>query len=333
MGQGGGSTLSEPGTDLFRQGTHRRGWGSKFRRGLQRSRSRLTERLDAAVSGRQRVDEDALMAIEEALIASDVGVETSLELVDRLRRDPLPGQGVDVLALRARLVQEMTLLLRDLPSLDVDIVPRVDVLVGVNGVGKTTTMAKLAQRGGELGDSVLLVAADTFRAAAIEQTQVWGERLQFPVVAREHGADAGAVVFEGLQRASADGVDRVVVDTAGRLHTRAPLMQELEKVIRIIEREASDRRVTSWLVLDATTGQNALAQAREFGNRMNVDGLILAKTDGTAKGGMAVAVAQQLKVPVGFLGVGEGAEDLVAFEPRRFAEELLGYDLQELATP
>ncbi len=325
--------MSERGSDLFRDGTHRSGWSAKLRRGLSRSRTQLTERLDAAVSGRQRVDEDTLAAIEEALIASDVGVEFSLELVDRLRRDPLPGQGVDLLALRGRLVQEMTLLLRDLPPLDVDAVPRVDVLVGVNGVGKTTTMAKLARRGIDRGESVLLVAADTFRAAAIEQAQVWGERLDVPVVAREHEADAGAVVYEGLQRAAALGIDRVVVDTAGRLHTRTPLMQELEKVMRIVDREAAERMVAHWLVLDATTGQNALAQAREFGQRIAVDGLILAKADGTARGGMAVAVAQQLQVPVGFLGVGEVAEDLIAFDARGFAEELLGYDLEEVVEP
>lgn len=322
MSDGRGGVFRSQGDD------HRQGWSARLRRGLRRSRERLGERLDSAVSGRQQVDEEALAAIEEALIAADVGVETSLALVDRLRNDPLPGQGVDLLALRGRLVQEMVLLLAELPALDPDRLPRVDLLVGVNGVGKTTTLAKLAQRGLDRGESVLLVAADTFRAAAIEQVQVWAERLDVPVVAREHGADAASVVYEGLERAANEGVERVIVDTAGRLHTRAPLMQELAKVSRIVERQGGDRAVSRWLVLDATTGQNALAQAREFQQAVSADGLILAKTDGTAKGGMAIAVAHQLGVPVGFLGVGESAEDLIAFDARRFAEEFLGYDLE-----
>lgn len=317
----------ERGGMLRGQGDHRHGWGARLQLGLRRSRERLSERLDAAVSGRQQVDEEALEAIEEALIAADVGVETSLALVERLRNDPLPGQGVDVLALRGRLVQEMVLLLAELPALDPDRLPRVDLLVGVNGVGKTTTLAKLAQRGLDRGESVLLVAADTFRAAATEQVEVWGERLDVPVVAREHGADAASVVYEGFERAANAGIDRVIVDTAGRLHTRAPLMQELAKVGRIVEREAGDRAIARWLVLDATTGQNALAQAREFQQAVVADGLILAKTDGTARGGMVIAIGHQLGVPVGFLGVGEGPKDLIRFDARAFAEEFLGYDL------
>ncbi len=306
----------------------RPGWVQRLRSGLTRSRDRLGDRLDAALSGRQSVDEEVLEAIEEALISSDVGVETSLTLVERLRRDPLPGQGVDVLALRARLVQEIALLLHDLPQVDPDCLPRVDLLVGVNGAGKTTTLAKFAQRAKNQGEKVLLVAGDTFRAAAIEQVQIWGERLEIPVLARERGADAAAVVYQGLEVASHRGCDRVIVDTAGRLHNRTPLMEELAKVRRVVENQASDRVLTTWLVLDATTGQNALVQAREFQQLVQAQGLILAKMDGTAKGGMAIAVAHQLQVAVGFLGVGETAEDLVPFNPRQFAEQFLGYDLE-----
>ncbi len=300
----------------------------RLRRGLGRSRRKVVERIDAALSGHQQVDEEVLQALEEALIASDVGVETSLQLVERLRNDPLPGQGVDLLSVRARLAEEISLILGDIPPVDSDSLPRVDLLVGVNGVGKTTTLAKFAARAKERGESVLIVAGDTFRAAAVEQVQVWGGRLEVPIVAKEAGADAASVVYEGLQVASSRGVDRVIVDTAGRLHTKAPLMDELRKVKRVAEQQAGERHLATWLVLDATTGQNGLTQAREFHAAIGADGLILAKMDGTAKGGMAIAVASELRLAVAFVGVGEGAADLVAFDPHGFAEGFIGYDLE-----
>ena len=197
-------------------------------------------------------------------------------------------------------------------------------MVGVNGVGKTTTIAKLVRHYQRAGETVLLAAGDTFRAAAVEQIRLWGERLGVDVVRQRQGADPAAVVFDALQAARARKVTRVIVDTAGRLHTKDNLMAELAKIYRVIDREAGDWQLFNLLVLDATTGQNAITQAREFSKVARVDGVVLTKLDGTAKGGMAVAVARDLRLPVLFLGVGEGVDDLVEFKPREFAAALLG---------
>jgi fused signal recognition particle receptor len=200
----------------------------------------------------------------------------------------------------------------------------VTLVVGVNGVGKTTSIAKLAHLSKSRGEKVLLAAGDTFRAAAIEQLQLWGERLAVPVVAQGSGADPAAVVYDALHAARARQADQLIVDTAGRLHTKENLMQELAKIRRVIAREAPGWRCRTVLVLDATTGQNALSQARQFRDLVQVDGVLLTKMDGTAKGGMAVAVARELRLPILYIGVGEGAEDLIDFRPREFAAALLG---------
>ena len=202
--------------------------------------------------------------------------------------------------------------------------PLVTLLVGVNGVGKTTSAAKLARWSQDRGDTVLLAAADTFRAAAIEQLVLWGERLGIDVIRQNTGSDAAAVVFDALQAARARKVHHLVVDTAGRLHTKDHLMAELIKMKRVIDREAADWQRQTVLVLDATTGQNAVAQAREFARAVEVDGVLLAKIDGTAKGGVAVAVARELRLPILYLGVGESADDLIRFRGRDFAAALLG---------
>jgi fused signal recognition particle receptor len=202
--------------------------------------------------------------------------------------------------------------------------PRITLVVGVNGAGKTTSIAKLARRSVAAGESVLLAAGDTFRAAASEQLALWGERLGVPVIRQAAGADPAAVVFDAVQAARSRGVDHLIVDTAGRLHTKEHLMNELAKIRRIIEREAAGWSLRTLLVLDATTGQNALVQAREFLRIATVDGILLAKIDGTAKGGIVVAIVRELGIPVLHLGVGEKAEDLVDFEPREFASALLG---------
>ncbi|HXU29369.1 MAG TPA: signal recognition particle-docking protein FtsY, partial [Thermoanaerobaculia bacterium] len=231
----------------------------------------------------------------------------------------------DPQALRARLAEEVARLLEAAPKKrPIGEGPRVTLVVGVNGVGKTTSIAKLARRSKDQGERVLLAAADTFRAAAIEQLALWGERLGVDVIRQATGADPAAVVYDAIQAARARGVTRLIVDTAGRLHTKDHLMAELSKINRIIDREAAGWPRETILVLDATTGQNALAQARTFAQVVPVDGVLLAKLDGTAKGGMAVAIARELKLPVLFLGVGEKADDLIDFEPRAFANALLG---------
>jgi len=302
-----------------------KGFWKKLKKGLFMTHTEFLERLDAVVIGQGVVDEETLEYLEETLIATDLGVETSLELIERIRETVRGDEVADVTRLRQKLVDEMVVLLMDAPRpAATDDRPVVTLMVGVNGVGKTTSAAKLAKWSMERGDKVLLAAADTFRAAAVEQLSLWGERLGIDVVKQASGADPGAVVFDALQAAKARGLDHVIVDTAGRLHNKEHLMAELAKVKRVIDRQADSWRSSTLLVLDATTGQNAVSQAREFTKVVDVDGILLAKIDGTAKGGVVVAVARDLKLPVLFLGVGESATDLIEFRPREFAVALLG---------
>jgi fused signal recognition particle receptor len=302
-----------------------KGFWQKLKKGLFMTHTEMLERVSSAVAGKTTLDEETLEYLEEALIGADLGVETSLELVEEIRKDLRSHEAADVLKLRERLVDRMAILLLDAPKpRPRGGGPRVTLVVGVNGAGKTTSIAKLAKRSLGQGESVLLAAGDTFRAAAIEQLELWGERLGVPVVRSKPGTDPAAVVFDALQAAKARGVHHVLVDTAGRLHTKEHLMAELGKIGRVIEREAGDWERRTLLVLDATTGQNALAQARTFSQVVPVDGVLLAKLDGTAKGGMAVAVARELRLPVLYLGVGETADDLIEFRPREFATALLG---------
>jgi fused signal recognition particle receptor len=277
------------------------------------------------VKGETVLDEATLEYLEEVLIGADMGVETSLDLVEKVRRNALKEQTTSASRLRKILSDEISDLLFETPR------PRLlgrgpvlTLVVGVNGVGKTTSIAKLAKRSQQQGQRVMLAAGDTFRAAAIEQLALWGERLGVEVVRQGQGADPGAVVYDAIHAAKARRIDNLIVDTAGRLHTKDHLMAELSKVRRVIDREAPDWQKQTILVLDATTGQNALAQARTFKQVVPIDGVLLAKLDGTAKGGMVVAIAKELRLPVLYLGVGEKADDLVDFRPREFASALLG---------
>jgi fused signal recognition particle receptor len=263
--------------------------------------------------------------VEEALIAGDVGVTTTLELVDaaraRYRRDG--GGGGD--AIRGALAAEIRERLEAAGSGDFELgpAPSVILFVGVNGTGKTTTIAKLAARLRAEGHSLVLAAADTFRVAAIEQLRIWGEQLGVSVVAQRAGADPGAVAFDAVAAAESRGLDAVLVDTAGRLQNKVQLMAELTKIRRVIERRLPEQPRHVLLVLDATTGQNGLSQAEAFSREAGVTGIVLTKLDGTAKGGIAVAVADQLKVPILFAGVGEGIDDLAPFDPGAYVEWLL----------
>jgi fused signal recognition particle receptor len=303
--------------------SERQGFWKKLKRGLFMTHTELLERLDATLGGRDFLDEQALEHLEETLIGADLGVDTALELVERLKEEVRSGEAGDSFRLRQRLADEVGILLLQAPRPKEAAGPRVTLVVGVNGVGKTTSIAKLGRLAQRRGRRVLLVAADTFRAAAVEQLALWAERLGVELIRQQQGADPAAVVFDGLQAARARGADEVIVDTAGRLHNKEHLMRELGKIGRVIDREAAGWQRRTLLVLDATTGQNALAQAREFLSVVTVDGVLLAKVDGTAKGGMAVAIARELKLPVLYLGVGETAEDLVEFRPREFAQALL----------
>ncbi|HEX3554818.1 MAG TPA: signal recognition particle-docking protein FtsY [Thermoanaerobaculia bacterium] len=301
------------------------GFWKKLKRGLFMTHTELIEKVSDAMSNRVTLDDSTLDYLEEILIGADLGVDTSLELVERVKKNALKEQTTTAAKLRKLLSDEVADVLNEMPRPRVfGRGPMLTLVVGVNGVGKTTSIAKLARRHQQKGERVMLAAGDTFRAAAIEQLALWGDRLGVEVVRQGQGADPGAVVYDAIHAARARRIDQLIVDTAGRLHTKDHLMAELSKVRRVIDREAADWQKRTILVLDATTGQNALAQARTFSQVVPIDGVLLAKLDGTAKGGMVVAIARELRLPVLYLGVGEKAEDLVDFRPREFASALVG---------
>ena len=298
-------------------------WG-KLKRGLFMTHTEIIERVEAAVQGRGVLDEKTLEHLEETLIAADLGVQTSMDLVEQLKEKIKANEVRDAKRIREILADEVAgrLAAVDRPMKGAPGQTRVTLIVGVNGVGKTTSIAKLARFYQMRGERVLIAAGDTFRAAAIDQIALWGERLGIDVIRQKPGGDPAAVVFDALQAGRARKAQHIIIDTAGRLHTKDHLMAELAKIGRIIQREAADWTVEALLVLDATTGSNAIQQAREFIKVAPVDGVILTKLDGTAKGGMAVAVATELKLPIRFIGVGEKAEDLLEFRARDFANAL-----------
>jgi len=300
------------------------GWFDRLKSGLSRTREGLVGRITSIVTGAGRIDEDLYDELEETLIQADVGVETSLHLVEHLRKavarerisDPeqLPGLLKD--RIREIMGQETAPLNLQSGGLTVMMV------VGVNGVGKTTTIGKLAQQLKEEGRRVLLAAGDTFRAAAIDQLEVWGQRTGVDVIRHQEGADPAAVAFDAIAAARSRGADVVIVDTAGRLHTKSNLMEELKKVRRVIDREVPGAPHETLLVLDATTGQNAVQQAKAFSSAVDVSGIVLTKLDSTAKGGVVIAIARELNIPVKIIGIGEKAEDLRPFNPGEFVDAL-----------
>jgi fused signal recognition particle receptor len=291
------------------------GFFSRLRDSLGKSRRALTEQLAAAAF--DPGDAEAWERLEEALIAADVGVPTTAELVQRLE-----ARG-DAVELGAALSEEATQLLGEPPRLALDGRPTVILVVGVNGTGKTTTIGKLAQKLREHGHSVVLAAADTFRAAAEEQLEIWADRSGADFVGSARGGDPAAVAYDAIEAATARSHDVVIVDTAGRLHTQTNLMEELAKVRRVIERRLPGAPHETLLVVDATTGQNGLQQARLFGQAVDVSGVALTKLDGSAKGGVALAIAHELGLPVKLVGVGEGLDDLRPFDARDYARALL----------
>lgn len=291
-------------------------------RSLGRTRERLSQALRRFVpSGRP--DEETLEALEEALIGADVGPTVAMRMVEQLRESP----GED--GPRAQLRQAMLeLLSANQPSPAAPPVgrPRVILLVGVNGSGKTTSTAKLAAMFREAGDSVILGAADTFRAAAVEQLKVWGDRLDLPVIAHQPGGDPAAVVYDTCDAGRSRGVDVVLIDTAGRLHTKDNLMAELSKIHRAAAKVIDGAPDEVWLVLDATTGQNGLRQAEDFLKHAGVTGLILAKLDGSARGGVALSIADRLELPIRYVGTGEAVDNLAPFDAEAYVDGLLGED-------
>jgi fused signal recognition particle receptor len=321
--------LADPKTDLEERPDEKAPLRQRFRRGLRKTRDYLNRDV-RDVFGVGPTPE-AFDRLEEILVGADVGVATATALTDHLRAQEGLTQETLPDALRDAMVDQLANADRRLRLIRGRL--SIWVVVGVNGTGKTTTIAKLGARAKSLGLNVSLAAADTFRAAAVEQLAEWGRRLDLDVVQQGQGADPGAVVFDAIAHARAQGYNLLIVDTAGRLHTKKPLMDELQKVMRVIERDDDAALAECLLVIDATTGQNGITQARAFKDAANVTGLVLAKLDGTAKGGIAFAVERELAVPVKAVGVGESEKDLIPFEPRAFVEALVGPDEAGVETP
>ena len=300
------------------------GFFEKIKAGMAKTRAALSNTLGSVFTGFSEIDDDFYDELEECLILADLGVETAGKAVERLRKtvreQHLKQTGEARQALREILTDMLNV---GDPELNLSTQPSVILVIGVNGVGKTTTIGKIAKQQIEAGKRVLLVAADTFRAAAADQLEIWAGRTGAELVRQHEGADPAAVVYDGIQAAKARGTDVIIIDTAGRLHNKANLMNELNKISRIVERELPEAAKEVLLVLDGTTGQNGLIQAKQFKEIAGVTAIALTKLDGTAKGGIVIAVADALQIPVKFIGVGEKAEDLMPFEARAFVEALI----------
>jgi fused signal recognition particle receptor len=304
--------------------------GARFRRAVAATRESLSSKLDTVFQGRRQIDADLLDELEEALIAADIGVPTTLHILETVRLGIDRKQIGDMGALKAAIKNELLDILKasqregvaSETSVPFDVTPYVLMVVGVNGVGKTTTIGKLAQRIKREGNEVLICAADTFRAAASDQLAIWAERSGVPLIQQKQGTDPAAVLFDSLKAAKARNADVLIVDTAGRLHTKSNLMAELEKMKRVAGREVVGAPHEVLLVVDAVTGQNGLEQSRQFLKVAGVTGIVLTKLDGTAKGGIAVAIAKELNLPIRYAGIGEQIDDLVVFEPEAYVNGL-----------
>ena len=296
----------------------------RIKQGLTKTRDAIVNQITETFTGRKILDDETCDELEAILIAADMGVEASLEIVDNLRarskKEKIEEAEV-INALREEIVKVLGDSSEDMVKADDG--PTVVLVVGVNGTGKTTTIAKLANKLKDEGNKVVLGAADTFRAAAAEQLETWGNRIGCDVVRHQEGADPAAVAFDSYKAAVARKADYLIIDTAGRLHNKANLMEELKKISRVVGKECPEAPHEVLLVLDATTGQNAISQAKAFNDIVNLTGIVLTKLDGTAKGGIVVAISSELKIPVKFIGVGEKSDDLRPFDPLEFAEALL----------
>ncbi len=298
----------------------KKGFFARLKEGLQRTRDTLAGRVDELVGSTREIDEDFYEELTDILIMADIGMKTADEAIAELRRR--------VAAEKTRSADRAREILKDILKEKMNMPrpplkwPMVMLIVGVNGVGKTTTIGKLALRFKDAQHTVMLAAADTFRAAAADQLEIWARRADVPLVRRDEGTDPAAVVYDAVQSAKGRGADLLIVDTAGRLHNKKNLMEELRKMSRIIEREYPQAQVRTLLVIDATTGQNGLSQAREFNDVADITGIVLTKLDGTAKGGIAVAIRDALNVPVLYVGVGEGIDDLQAFDASEFVDAI-----------
>lgn len=298
------------------------GFFSKIKEGLKKTRNAVVNQIDGMLKSFTKIDEELFEELEELLVMGDVGIKTASKITEELRVR-VKKEGVTDPNEVHRLLEEITAdMLRGGEELNLNTKPSIILVIGVNGVGKTTTIGKLANNLRMQGKSVLLAAADTFRAAAIDQLEIWAERAQCDIVKQKEGSDPAAVVYDAISAAKARGTDVIIADTAGRLHNKKYLMDELGKITRIIDRELPDADKEFLIVLDATTGQNAVNQAREFKNSAGITGIVLTKLDGTAKGGVVLSVKEELGVPVKYIGVGEQMNDLQPFDADSFAKAL-----------
>lgn len=301
--------------------------------GLQKTKEGFLSRLSKAIAGKSTVDEEVLDNLEDALVSADVGIDTTVQIIKQIEKRVARDKYLNTSELNKILQEEIEALLVDAPeqsyrdfTVPAGHKPHVILVVGVNGVGKTTTIGKLAYNFKKAGRSVLLGAADTFRAAAVDQLTIWSDRVGVPIVKQGMGSDPGAVAFDSVQSGVARGADVVIIDTAGRLHNKAHLMEELSKISRVIKKIMPDAPHEVLLVLDGSTGQNALEQARQFTAATDVTALAITKLDGTAKGGVVLAIANQFKIPVKFIGVGEKMEDLLVFDKHEFVDSLFSLE-------
>ncbi|WP_215507433.1 signal recognition particle-docking protein FtsY [Peptoniphilus sp. EMRHCC_23] len=317
---------AEPAEEASEAPEEKVGWFARLKQGLEKTRDDMNYKINDILGNYVKIDDDMMEDLEDLLISSDMGMETTMTLIDRLKDSIREKQIQDPKEVKGLLAEEIRAILEGDPEknrLKVDPSPAIILIVGVNGVGKTTTIGKLAYRFKSEGKSVLIAAADTFRAAAIEQIETWGERSGTPVISHKEGADPAAVVYDAIQAQKSRNIDVLICDTAGRLHNKKNLMNELEKIHRIIEKEAPDAQKESLLVLDATTGQNAILQAKTFNEVTDLSGLILTKLDGTAKGGVVLPLVKELEIPIKLIGVGEGMLDLQDFSGKDFANALI----------
>lgn len=299
------------------------GFFDKLKEGLKKTKNAITERIDQVLVSFGKIDEELFEELEEVLITSDIGAEASLKIIDELKKQVKENKVTDPMKVRDLLKEELARILSsDSAELNISTTPSVIVVVGVNGVGKTTSIGKIANQLKQQGKKVVLAAGDTFRAAAIDQLEIWADRVGVELIKHAEGADPAAVIFDAVQAVKARKADVLICDTAGRLHTKKNLMDELKKVFRIIERELPQAAREVLLVLDATTGQNAISQAKTFAEVSPVSGIVLTKLDGTAKGGIVIAVSSELNIPVKLIGVGEQIDDLQRFVPEEFVEAL-----------
>lgn len=305
------------------------GFFKKLNKGLKKTRDNMSGAINAALYGKNEIDDEFYDELEEILVMADVGVNTSAEIVERLRDAVFKKNLRKAKDVKEEIKNIVADMLSGGETIDMVTIPSVILVIGVNGVGKTTSIGKMAAMFKEEGKKVILGAADTFRAAAIDQLEIWADRAGVDIVKHKEGADPAAVVFDTISAGKARNADIIICDTAGRLHNKKNLMDELAKIYRVIDRQLpyADREI--FLVLDATTGQNAVNQAKEFKDVAEITGIILTKLDGTAKGGVVLAIKNDLKVPVKFIGVGEGIDDLRPFDPKAFAEGLFEEDTDE----